>query len=177
MVFVVCCGGAIGVGIWAFNRGKDAVDKAIVTVKDTDESEKSADNLRQIGRGLHAHNEALGFLPTNSRDSQLKPGVKPSSKPLLSWRVHLLPYIGHEALFRQFKLNEPWDSPSNRALLSQMPDVYITPEARKLAGEGRTFYRGFSQEGGAFESAPVPGPELKLACRPAFQMDYKTHWS
>jgi Protein of unknown function (DUF1559) len=42
----------------------------------------------------------------------------------LSWRVHLLPHIGFEALYEQFALDEPWDSPSNLALLTQMPNFY-----------------------------------------------------
>jgi hypothetical protein len=47
-----------------------------------------------------------------------------TGKPLLSWRVHLLPYLGEEALYREFKLNEPWDSPHNKKLIARMPAVY-----------------------------------------------------
>ena len=42
----------------------------------------------------------------------------------LSWRVHLLPYIGEGELYDRFKLDEPWDSPANKRLLSQMPKLY-----------------------------------------------------
>lgn len=34
-------------------------------------------------------------------------------KPLLSWRVMILPYIEQVALYEQFRLDEPWDSPHN----------------------------------------------------------------
>ncbi len=44
--------------------------------------------------------------------------------PYLSWRVHILPYLGHRELYNQFRLNEPWDSPNNLPLVSRMPDVY-----------------------------------------------------
>jgi hypothetical protein len=47
-------------------------------------------------------------------------------KPLLSWRVLILPYAGQEALYKQFHLDEPWDSQHNKKLLSQMPDFYKT---------------------------------------------------
>jgi len=47
--------------------------------------------------------------------------------PLLSWRVHLLPFLGMEDLYRQFNLDEPWDSPNNLPLVSQMPEVYASP--------------------------------------------------
>jgi hypothetical protein len=82
----------------------------------------------------------------------------------LSWRVHILPYLNEDALYRQFNLNEPWDSPANRRLLSQMPAIYGTPEMRKKAGEGKTFYRGFSHRGGIFEKPFVPGgPPTKVS--------------
>ncbi len=42
----------------------------------------------------------------------------------MSWRVHILPYVGEVELYREFKLNEPWDSAHNIKLLSRMPAVY-----------------------------------------------------
>ncbi len=50
--------------------------------------------------------------------------VGPNGDALLSWRVFLLPYLGHDSLFAQFRLDESWDSPHNRALLPQMPEFY-----------------------------------------------------
>ena len=47
-----------------------------------------------------------------------------NGKPLLSWRVLLLPFLGEEKLFREFNLEETWDSPHNRTLLSKMPKVF-----------------------------------------------------
>jgi hypothetical protein len=51
----------------------------------------------------------------------------------LSWRVHLLPYLGLETLYRQFRLDEPWESPANQALIAQIPDVYRSPWNRDSA--------------------------------------------
>lgn len=46
-------------------------------------------------------------------------------KPLLSWRVHLLPHLpGGEPLYRQFHLDEPWDSEHNMTLIPLMPSIY-----------------------------------------------------
>jgi len=42
----------------------------------------------------------------------------------LSWRVALLPYLGHRNLYRQFHHNEPWNSPHNRKLIPRMPAIY-----------------------------------------------------
>jgi RNA polymerase sigma factor (sigma-70 family) len=48
-------------------------------------------------------------------------------KALLSWRVALLPYLQQGILYRQFHLNEPWDSPHNIKLLEKMPRVFAPP--------------------------------------------------
>lgn len=47
--------------------------------------------------------------------------------PLLSWRVLLLPFLGERQLFSDFRLDEPWDSPHNRALLPRRPSVFDNP--------------------------------------------------
>src|SRR2546423_15597814 len=51
----------------------------------------------------------------------------PDGKTPYSWRVALLPYLGHGALYKQYHFDEPWDSPDNRKVLEQMPSVYRHP--------------------------------------------------
>ncbi len=46
---------------------------------------------------------------------------------LLSWRVHLLPFLDQQALYEQFHLDEPWDSPHNKKLIKRMPPVFDNP--------------------------------------------------
>ncbi len=48
-------------------------------------------------------------------------------EPLLSWRVALLPYLGHADLHARFKLDEPWNSKHNQPLITQIPAVFATP--------------------------------------------------
>lgn len=62
-----------------------------------------------------------------------------TGKPLLSWRVHLLPFLGANELYKQFHLNEPWDSPHNKQLIARMPEVYQGPN-RGLNREGKTIF-------------------------------------
>lgn len=50
-------------------------------------------------------------------------------KPLLSWRVALLPYLGQYDLYQRFHVDEPWDSPHNRQLIPLMPNAYQEPNA------------------------------------------------
>lgn len=55
-------------------------------------------------------------------------GFDVAGNPYLSWRVHLLPYLGFQELYNQFNLEEPWNSATNLPLQSQMPDVFRSPE-------------------------------------------------
>jgi hypothetical protein len=61
-----------------------------------------------------------------------------SGKPLLSWRVAILPYVEEQELYKQFHLDEPWDSEHNRALIDKMPTVYLCPAHGDL--HGKTVY-------------------------------------
>jgi hypothetical protein len=63
-------------------------------------------------------------------------------KPLHSWRVLLLPYLGEESLYKEFVLDEPWDSPHNYPLLAKMPEVYQCPGAA-TSQPYATFYQVF----------------------------------
>lgn len=78
-------------------------------------------NLMQIALAMHNYHDAFGAFPTAARyDAQKK-------KPLLSWRVSLLPYLEQQALYDKFHLDEPWDSPHNKTLIEQMPAIYRSP--------------------------------------------------
>jgi hypothetical protein len=78
-------------------------------------------------------------------------------RPLHSWRVLLLPFLEEEALFREFKLDEPWDSPHNRALITRMPRVYAPRREKAESMPGLTFCQVVDGPGAAFESDPRAG--------------------
>jgi Protein of unknown function (DUF1559) len=119
------------------------------------DQEATAKNFRKIGLAVHQHHDTLATLPNNSYDPK-------TGRPLLSWRVHLLPYLGENALYGQFKLNEPWDSVNNLPLVARMPAVYGSPTANVRAGPGKTYYRGFSHVGAVFEKPRGAGPPPRL---------------
>ena len=48
-----------------------------------------------------------------------------NGKPMHSWRVLILPYLEEEDLYAQYRFNEPWDSPHNKALAAQMPGSIV----------------------------------------------------
>src|SRR5262245_56693586 len=76
-----------------------------------------ANNLKQIGVAMHTYHDKHRSFPAAAIYGK-------DGKALLSWRVALLPYLGLEALYKEFKLDEPWDSAHNKRLLEKMPAVY-----------------------------------------------------
>ena len=72
-------------------------------------------------------------------------------KPLLSWRVAILPYIEQDSLYQQFKLDEPWDSAHNKTLLKQMPATYAMPVGGAAAKQFATHYQVFAGKGSVFD--------------------------
>lgn len=56
----------------------------------------------------------------------LPPTHSPGFSKGLSWRVQILPELGLKGLYDRFHLDEPWDSPHNLALISEIPEVYRT---------------------------------------------------
>ncbi|MGH7139305.1 MAG: DUF1559 domain-containing protein, partial [Pirellulales bacterium] len=53
--------------------------------------------------------------------------------------VYLLPFLGQQDLYNSFHLEEPWDSPHNKALIARMPRVYANPSLPQ-SNEGKTNY-------------------------------------
>jgi Protein of unknown function (DUF1559) len=114
---------------------------------------KSADNLKRIATAMHEYHDAHHMrLPIN-RFSKEK-------KPLLSWRVRILPYLGEKKLYEQFKLDEPWDSAHNKTLIEKVPAVYSP--IRGTASRGQTFYQVFGGKQGLFR--PGEQPNLPSSC-------------
>ena len=93
---------------------------------------QSTNNLKQIGLAFHSYHDANKSFPAAfTRDAK--------GRPLLSWRVQLLPYLDQEALYKQFKLDEPWDSPHNKKLAEVVVAVYQSPLYPDLLS-GKTTY-------------------------------------
>ncbi len=94
----------------------------------------SSNNLKQIGLGFHSYHDANNRLASNTYDK--------AGKPLLSWRVHILPQMEQNELYKEFKLDEPWDSENNKKLIAKMPVFYSLPGV-KTEKPGMTHYRSF----------------------------------
>jgi len=112
-------------------------------------------NEKQIGLALHNyHSRHDAFPPAYSHDKD--------GKPLLSWRVLILPYLEQKDLYDEFHLDEPWDSAHNRALIARMPATLRCPNQRDdLARDGKTRYLAPHGAGTIFRGAePVRMREI-----------------
>jgi hypothetical protein len=112
----------------------------------------STNNLHQIALAMHIYHDRKGALPPAAIYSR-------DGKPLLSWRVAILPDLGEIApyrelkldqLYREFKLDQPWDSPHNQRLLARMPKVFAPPRGASRE-HYTTYYQVFHGNGAAFE--------------------------
>jgi hypothetical protein len=106
--------------------------------------------MRQLGLAMLNHQDAYGTLPPPAICDR-------SGKPLLSWRVAILPFVEQQALYKEFKLDEPWDSAHNKKLLARMPNVFRTPDTNET---DRTHLRVPVGKGAIFAS---PSDKISLA--------------
>ena len=107
-------------------------------------------NLRRIAHSIHIYAEVHDYLPTEA-------AIYGDNKGQLSWRVHLLQYLGWGTLYDQFHLDEPWDSQHNKQLITRMPWVYWSPTSN-VDEEGKTVYLAVTGPGTAFEK----GKKIRL---------------
>ncbi len=100
---------AVGLLLPAVQQAREAARRA-----------QSKNNMKQMMLAFHNYHDTYGHFPAQANYDN-------NGKPLLSWRVHILPFIDQQALYSRFKLNEPWDSPHNRKLIRLMPRTYANP--------------------------------------------------
>lgn len=109
--------------------------------------------LTKIHAALESYRKRNGAYPTPSLDLKL------------SWRVMILHDLGYGALYSRFRMGEPWNSPHNLKLASEIPDEFRAPhvDAPKtnfllMRGAGTVF----PSEEGLDPAAIVDQPENTL---------------
>jgi len=113
-------------------------------IRDVADSAASQNNLRQLALAMHNYQDAQNYLPPAAFCNR-------QGQPLLSWRVLLLPYLEQGSLYKEFRLDEPWDSPHNLRLLPRMPKLYAPLGRDKKVKPYSTPYQVFVGKGAAFE--------------------------
>ena len=90
------------------------------------------DGLKHISLAMHNYHDANGSFPAAAT-------YDANQKPLLSWRVHILPYLDERNLYGEFRLREPWDSAHNKALVEKMPAIFAAGSGT-LQKAGKTLF-------------------------------------
>jgi hypothetical protein len=138
---LVAAGGAAGaIGLGFALPGIQRIREAAARTK-------SANNLKQIGIAIHNYHDVNNRFPEDIKDK--------NGKPILSWRVAILPYIEQQALYQRFKLDEPWDSANNKKLSQARIPVFESPRfpPAEAGGDsyGLTYYKGIAGPGTMFD--------------------------
>jgi type II secretory pathway pseudopilin PulG len=124
---------------------------AVQSAREAARRAASTNNMKQIALAMHNYADAKKRLPPAYTTDA-------NGKPLLSWRVLLLPYLEMNDLYEKFHLDEPWDSDHNKKLIAVLPAVYRNPSSC-VAQQGKTNYLTIRNKDGMF-----PGAEgIKLA--------------
>lgn len=136
-------------------------------------------NLKHLVLALHLYHDKYKHFP---------PAVimGPDGKTPHSWRVALLPYLDQEKLYKEYRLNEPWDSEHNKKILAKMPAVFRHPNDSRpgyftsylgVVGPNTLFGKSSKTAGGIFaggmgagvsdgaigmESKPDPAAGVKM---------------
>jgi hypothetical protein len=120
--------------------------EAVQKVRESAARMQGQNNLKQIALAMHNYHDANGRFPPQATYNK-------DGKPLLSWRVLILPYIEQQNLYNQFHLDEPWDSEHNKKVLDMHPvKTYFSPlQDEKSMKERLTHYQGFYGKGAFFE--------------------------
>ncbi|WP_299461556.1 DUF1559 domain-containing protein [uncultured Gimesia sp.] len=104
----------------------------VADVEEPTERIQAISKLLTIGKALQYWRETFdGFPPVVIRG--------PDGKPWHSWRVLILPYLGHVDLFNRYHFDEPWNGPNNSKLLKEIPDVYRFSSDKRFSATATHF--------------------------------------
>lgn len=84
-------------------------------------------NLEKIAKAMNAYAKDYGSYPPPVT-------VGATGRPIHSWRVLILPYLGYQELYDQFDLEQPWDATANQRLAGEMPAEYRSPALTATTG-------------------------------------------
>lgn len=127
------------------DRFAKALSPMVNKLKSAADRSSRLNKLGQLALAMHNYESAHRHFPTQAI-------VDKAGKPLLSWRVQILPFIEQGDLYNQFKLDEPWDSEHNLKLVKQMPETFFDSN-RENNKAGKTIFQVPSGKGLLFDGA------------------------
>ncbi len=113
---------------------------------------RDLENMKSLAAALNAYSDRYGTYPP--------PVVLDGGgKPLYSWRVLILPFMGYDDLYKQFDLKQPWDSVSNSNLHRAMPGEFASPNSPDAISSYETNYVLITGPGTLFPSSGPLSPK------------------
>ncbi|MCS6866042.1 MAG: DUF1559 domain-containing protein [Gemmata sp.] len=147
---------------------------AVQKVREAAARMRCQNNLKQLGIALHTHHDVHGQFPVGA-----------SSFNGLSWRVHILPFIEQEPLFRLFNFGPgPWNGGTNREGPNKMihatnpipifncpsvPSIIASNPSSTLGDGRRTFTSDYHGVAGPKGVNPTTGNDYRFQPTPAGQ--------
>ena len=122
---------------------------AVQKVREAASRIRCSNSLKQVGLALHNYHSSYEMFPPGQYNGIAVQNNRGYWNRAGWWQM-ILPYCEQDNLYRQFKLDEPWDSKHNLKLLANMPKVYQAPGAKTKNKYG-TFYQVFAGKGAMFE--------------------------
>lgn len=124
---------------------------AVMAARESAQRAQATNNMKQIVLALHIYADVNKHFPPPVV-------IGPDGKTPHSWRIAILPYMEQEPLYRQYKMDEPWDSENNKKVLDQMPATFRVPSAAADSTETSyfalvgptTFFGGKDSKGTTF---------------------------
>lgn len=90
-------------------------------LKEVQRRSRAYANLQQLAEALQQYYREKNRYPQSFATTD-------SGIPTLSWRVEILPYLGHQSLYEKFDFSKPWNMEPNKSLLQYIPDEFVSPE-------------------------------------------------
>jgi hypothetical protein len=101
------------------------------------------DHLQFMALAMHNYYDVHRRFPAQANYDK-------NGRPLLSWRVHILPFIEEGKLYKEFHLDEAWDSEHNQKLIERIPHIYRSPEL-SFQDYGKTTFLGVAGKHAFFQ--------------------------
>lgn len=106
------------VGVAVVSAATGIILPAVAKAREAAARATCADNLRKVGGALHAYESKHGKYPPR--------GINAAE---IGWGTMLLPYAGHEDVYRKYRHDFPWRHPENRAAVTSRIAIYQCPLA------------------------------------------------
>ena len=110
--------------------GEVPITKEAATRREAAMKAHSQNDLKQLALALHNFHDVNRTFPAAINVKRDDAETKP-----YSWRVAILPYMGEEELYNQYRFDEDWDSEDNLKVLKKMPAAFRDPQAKEDATE------------------------------------------